>query len=1190
MDECCWAKCSTGCEFPGKKTEKCGVDGCDVQIHHVCQTRWETIQHKKDHPNAPEGSSHYECANKRCMTHHPFYSSVVNVGMVPTVPLRGKTLHRPSDAGGKSFPTNEGGSDSSISSGASDAEPGVSGPPAAGGKSFPRNSNGASDTESRGRTARGGKTLPLRGSRGKTLPGKQFYGGKNCSIPSDPEDSSLQKEMFLSTHMATLCLLSPVDISGRVTASEMEADPSWRDSQKIDVSSDTNFREVDEVRMTCLDKSQNLIEQIHDDSFNPAEHLLEIHVFKYQDGTQGGLVAATKDVISTAIQRLGGIVPDNATRYTLMTKFLCLFNNKILRLAGSDDVLGMKRFIAELREKNDDAQCDWNVVLDHEEKYTTLSSDPVFYRRFLTRYSRSLLGIQLMPTVGLHRTAACVEVYNGEGPKMCDRVSDYEVTVQLSIPTQEEIDDPDFLIRVRKHSAEAQMRACRSVSPSGPKQALFNMFRELDECFSDDDNERTTLIPPLESIEFLQQYDKEGYPNKDTMVTYFNTKGLRWCSKPERKAVLEDLLANYNQGNRRKYNKLKDFICESWGMEFLSRFAPLYKQILPEFGLPYDDVPPEYTKYGRIVTQTGDDDVGKKLYEALRYSRYPTIFFFFQRMGFSLRNMLSRGTGFSSEGRFREHVQKGLYATDLQVIQISILLYTMKKTKRDIARRYLFAKVVPDVSPVGKSTSRSFHHFLTASFTVIIAPIHFVMYKFEKANSGADNDRKMHCLTMLNLFHFICTDCWKTLSSIGENPDKDKISWAKFARTDFQFVMEENEGDSTARNKKFMQQAIEKQFRPIPPTLQSPVAFGSDDSLDQLTSYPLTFSVLFWIHLIREELELKNNVRLDDVEGLRLAEQVYSMDENSQLPEQLNTYKLRAEKFQDLLISNPGIVEARVSAFVSGYSQWRVLQEYNCLVNSYVDHKEQDYPVKLFDGIKELSKEVSQLISFFHHLKPKGILNEFSTEEESLIQDLYKYTENVEKIQPFGNPNEIIPVRFLSSSRDIIVGGCNFSDCPSPRGDEQPLIQCKNFTTCKGVGHTACFDRTKQKWRINSTELLCSDCFDEKLKGTCCNFRARPLFQTSKDIYGECNGVGGVRSQLGSGFRKCATCEGNMHHSCGHDIHDDNIFKSGSLQPFTELLVEGTYMCSFCVYVFSESNSTLDHTLETLGYKPSCSM
>jgi hypothetical protein len=75
MSKCSWAGCSTGCQLPELKTEQCGVIGCDVQIHHACQTHWEWTQHKKDHPNDPDGSSCYECHVKRCMKHHPYSSA-----------------------------------------------------------------------------------------------------------------------------------------------------------------------------------------------------------------------------------------------------------------------------------------------------------------------------------------------------------------------------------------------------------------------------------------------------------------------------------------------------------------------------------------------------------------------------------------------------------------------------------------------------------------------------------------------------------------------------------------------------------------------------------------------------------------------------------------------------------------------------------------------------------------------------------------------------------------------------------------------------------------------------------------------------------------------------------------------------------------------------------------------------------
>ena len=49
---CSWSNSSKGCLLPGvEPIDVCGVDGCQVVFHHLCQTEWEIYQYHLENPN-----------------------------------------------------------------------------------------------------------------------------------------------------------------------------------------------------------------------------------------------------------------------------------------------------------------------------------------------------------------------------------------------------------------------------------------------------------------------------------------------------------------------------------------------------------------------------------------------------------------------------------------------------------------------------------------------------------------------------------------------------------------------------------------------------------------------------------------------------------------------------------------------------------------------------------------------------------------------------------------------------------------------------------------------------------------------------------------------------------------------------------------------------------------------------------
>jgi hypothetical protein len=71
--KCSWSISSIGCLLPAvEPKDMCGIEGCQLVSHHMCQTEWESYQYRLECPNGDPSLSKYDSGGKkRCIHHHP---------------------------------------------------------------------------------------------------------------------------------------------------------------------------------------------------------------------------------------------------------------------------------------------------------------------------------------------------------------------------------------------------------------------------------------------------------------------------------------------------------------------------------------------------------------------------------------------------------------------------------------------------------------------------------------------------------------------------------------------------------------------------------------------------------------------------------------------------------------------------------------------------------------------------------------------------------------------------------------------------------------------------------------------------------------------------------------------------------------------------------------------------------------
>jgi len=77
---------SKSCLLPVVEPEdKCCVEGCQLVLHHMCQTEWESYQYYFECPNGNPRLSQYDSGGKkRCIHHHPNSKLVIQTVMPST--------------------------------------------------------------------------------------------------------------------------------------------------------------------------------------------------------------------------------------------------------------------------------------------------------------------------------------------------------------------------------------------------------------------------------------------------------------------------------------------------------------------------------------------------------------------------------------------------------------------------------------------------------------------------------------------------------------------------------------------------------------------------------------------------------------------------------------------------------------------------------------------------------------------------------------------------------------------------------------------------------------------------------------------------------------------------------------------------------------------------------------------------
>ncbi len=84
---CSWSISSMGCLLPMlEPKDKCGIEGCQLVSHHMCQTEWESYQYRLECPNGDPSLSKYDSGGKkRCIHHHPHSKLAIPAVLPSTV-------------------------------------------------------------------------------------------------------------------------------------------------------------------------------------------------------------------------------------------------------------------------------------------------------------------------------------------------------------------------------------------------------------------------------------------------------------------------------------------------------------------------------------------------------------------------------------------------------------------------------------------------------------------------------------------------------------------------------------------------------------------------------------------------------------------------------------------------------------------------------------------------------------------------------------------------------------------------------------------------------------------------------------------------------------------------------------------------------------------------------------------------
>ena len=87
--KCSWSISSMGCILPTlEPKDKCGIEGCQLVSHHMCQTEWESYQYRLECPNGDPSLSKYDSGGKkRCIHHHPHSKLVIPAVLPSTVEI-----------------------------------------------------------------------------------------------------------------------------------------------------------------------------------------------------------------------------------------------------------------------------------------------------------------------------------------------------------------------------------------------------------------------------------------------------------------------------------------------------------------------------------------------------------------------------------------------------------------------------------------------------------------------------------------------------------------------------------------------------------------------------------------------------------------------------------------------------------------------------------------------------------------------------------------------------------------------------------------------------------------------------------------------------------------------------------------------------------------------------------------------
>lgn len=540
--------------------------------------------------------------------------------------------------------------------------------------------------------------------------------------------------------------------------------------------------------------------------------------------------------------------------------------------------------------------------------------------------------------------------------------------------------------------------------------------------------------------------------------------------------------------------------------------------------------------------------------------------------GFRFNVLLSKKSHYESAARYNIPTRRScLAASDLQILSLLILLFTMPPKRRNEVLNKLICENPDMVNQSDISDEKSYHSFITAVFNLTIGAV-------PALTEDAFKNRPIP-VKLVQVLHFLFEDAVLACSLLGEKPNRrstflDNIYQKK---DDYDYSVHDPTTTSVAKsvtfNRSLLCRAI--QNKGYQNTIPSVTALSKMEP-----SSPLFFSILCNSRNLKDTLCNKREIE----EKRKKVYDILSKSNDAiddaivSLMEEMDL--LLSSKLAGLIIRHDGNlmngkilkdVSKAISTAASKALKSKVSKEYTSLT-AMASQATKD-PIKSQNALHNTASKYEECAKVIYQFIDK-LQREIPGVEppSTALQHLRPIYDRVSDAQVvYRDPNEVVRLNILTSqdetdqNEDVDTTEiCTFFNCKS----SAELLECQHCEN--GKFHHECLDKVKSSdWPIISFVLKnnsCSKCLDKQLEGFCCNRRRRPNMWNSQDsYYQECDEVINI-----DGHDKlkhtCVVCQGRMHSHCRtvdlEDITGDERFS------------DYQSVCNYCCFVLGESEST----------------